>query len=60
MTAVCDKILIEEVRHTICHGLLFIVRSGGIEIKCAKCGALIFYTWRQILIMMLAAEWKME
>lgn len=47
----------DEIRHNsaTCHHLLFMVRRGGIEIMC-KCGIKVLYTWRQILLLMLAAD----
>lgn len=46
---------IQEVRHT-CHRLLIVVKAGGLELVCPKCGEKVLYSWRKILTMMLVAQ----
>ncbi len=45
----------EQLRHS-CGRLLVVVRPRGIELACPKCGGKVLYTWKMLLMMMLAME----
>ncbi len=50
-----DDSVVERVKCNCSHTLI-IVKPNGIELKCDSCKSRILYSWRKVLMMMLAAE----